>query len=206
MTRIKICGITTPEDARAACRAGADAIGLVFAESLRRVPIERAREVIAATPALVNIVGVFLNQSIEQVTEIAAAVGLDTVQLHGDEPAEMCAQLRPRVIKRFNVEPGDTLERLAARMRPYRVSGYLLDPGTGSGRTFDWSVAQGIGLPLIVSGGLNAGNVGAAIRALRPYAVDVSSGIESSPGRKDAEQIREFVHRVRKADATNAAG
>jgi len=201
MTRIKICGITTREDARAACDAGADAIGLVFADSPRRVTIEQARQIAATVAPFVSIVGVFMDQPIATIREVLAAVPLDWVQLHGDEPSVIRRDLGRRVIKRFNVLPGDTPPRLRERMAGWPADAYLLDPGTGSGRTFDWSVARGLDVPLIVSGGLHAGNVAQAVRALRPAGVDVSSGVECSPGRKDRDKMRGFVRAVRQADA-----
>ena len=185
MTRIKICGLTGREDARLTVEAGADALGLVFADSPRRVTAAMAELIVSELPPLVSAVGVFVDDRTEAIAEIAQSVGLAAVQLHGDESPEDCARLSLRVIKRFTILENETPEMLRARMERYRVSAYLLDPGAGSGRKFDWSLACGLSGPLIVSGGLTPENVGEAIRMLRPYAVDVSSGVESEPGRKD---------------------
>ena len=201
MTRIKICGITTPEDALAAAEAGAHAIGLVFAESPRRVDSLQARHIIDALPPFVSTVGVFMNAPLEEVQQTAAALDLDTIQLHGQEPPAYCSELAPRrIIKRFNVHENDTPRALAQRMEPYRVAAYLLDPGAGSGRTFDWSLTGELPQPLIVSGGLNPDNVGEAVRLTRPFAVDVASGVETAPGRKSPLLMRAFVQVVKEAD------
>ena len=200
MTRIKICGLTDRDDALLAVEAGADALGLVFADSPRRVTPETAELIVADLP-LVSVVGVFVNERTEAIKSIAQRVGLNTVQLHGEEPPRDCERLALKVIKRFNILENDTADTLRERMERYRVAAYLLDPGAGSGRKFDWSLARDLPGPLIVSGGLTPENVGEAIRTLRPYAVDVSSGVEQKPGHKDAEKMKAFVQAVRDADA-----
>jgi phosphoribosylanthranilate isomerase len=201
MTRIKICGLTSREDALRCVEAGADALGFVFAKSSRRVTPADAARIVRELPPLVSTVGVFLNERPEQITTIAQSVGLDAVQLHGDESSEDCLRLPLKVIKRFNILENDTPDLLRARIERYRVSANLLDPGAGSGKTFHWELARGLPGPLIVSGGLTPENVGQAIRTLRPYAVDVASGVESEPGRKDPERLSAFIQAVRKADA-----
>lgn len=201
MTRIKICGITTPDDARAAAAAGADALGFVLADSPRRVSPAQVAACCAELPPFVLRVGVFMDAAREEIIAALLEAPLDVVQLHGSERPKECRGLARRVIKRFDIRAGDTAAAIAARMAAYRVDGYLLDPGAGSGRVFDWRVAVGIGRPVIVSGGLTPENVGEVVRLLRPHAVDVSSGVESGPGRKDAGRIRAFVEAVRKADA-----
>jgi phosphoribosylanthranilate isomerase len=202
MTRVKICGLTNSDDALLAVAAGADVLGLVFADSPRQVSLAAAERIVAGLPPLVSTVGVFVNSEPEEVATIAARLRLDAVQLHGDESPEDCRRLPCRVIKRFNILETDTPEHLRLRMQRYRVAAYLLDPGTGSGQTFNWQIARGLPGPLIVSGGLNPENVGEAIRVLRPFAVDVSSGVELEPGRKDPEKVRAFVQAVRDADAS----
>jgi len=202
MTRVKICGLTSLDDALLAVEAGADALGLVFADSPRQVSLAAAEQIVAGLPPLVSKVGVFVNSAWEEVATIAARVPLDAVQLHGDESPEDCRRLPYKVIKRFNILETDASEDLRIRMQRYRVAAYLLDPGTGSGRTFDWRIARGLPGPLIVSGGLNPENVGEAIRLLRPFAVDVSSGVEVEPGRKDPEKVKAFIEAVREADAS----
>ncbi|MBU0617527.1 MAG: phosphoribosylanthranilate isomerase, partial [Planctomycetes bacterium] len=181
--------------------AGVDALGFVFADSPRRVTPPAATHIVSGLPPLVSAVGVFVDDRAEAIAAIAQSVGLAAVQLHGDESPEDCARLSLKVIKRFNILENETPEMLRARMERYRVSAYLLDPGAGSGRTFDWSLARGLPGPLIVSGGLTPANVGEAIRMLSPYAVDVSSGVECEPGRKDAEKVKAFIRAVRMADA-----
>lgn len=202
MTRIKICGITNPVDAQAATDAGADAIGLVFATSPRQVTIEQAIKIAAALPPLVNIIGVFVDPSEDDLDEALFQLRLSAVQLHGRETPEFCSQMElVPVIKRIHVCEGDTAATLAERARGYSVSAVLIDPGAGSGKPFPWSIARGLPGRTIVSGGLTPENVGDAIRASRPYAVDVSTGVESAPGVKDEARMRAFVQAVRAADA-----
>ncbi len=208
MTRVKICGIRTLKDAHAAVAAGADAVGFVlWPKSRRYVDPEEAARIARNLPPFVVRVGVFVNEPPETVEEVAQHVGLDAIQLHGDEPPEVCARLRRRVIKAIRVRNAHSLQLAAS----YPVSALLLDtylPDTygGTGRTFDWSLAEAIqhlDRPLILSGGLTPENVAEAIRRVRPYGVDVSSGVETD-GRKDPEKIRAFVAAVRRADAEEA--
>lgn len=201
MTRVKICGIRTASAALAAAEAGADAVGFVFyPPSPRFVPPARAAELARRLPPFVLRVGVFVNAPVQVVEEVAEQVGLDVVQLHGDEPPEVCARLRRRVIKAVRVDGPDAV----ARAREYPVAAVLLDahvPGLygGTGRRFDWSLVRGLDKPVILSGGLTPDNVGEAIRQARPYAVDASSGVETA-GEKDPEKIAAFVRAVRAAD------
>ena len=201
MTRIKICGITSTEDADACVRAGVDALGFVFAESPRRIEPDEARRIVADLPPMVTTVGVFVDAEPDRVQDVQSQARVDVVQLHGRETPGYCEQLEGRVIKRFDLRAEDTGEGLRARLETYRVSAYLLDPGAGDGKTFSWELARGIDLPLIIAGGLTAENVAQAVRLLRPYAVDVCSGVEREPGRKDPDKIRVFVDAVRSADA-----
>jgi indole-3-glycerol phosphate synthase/phosphoribosylanthranilate isomerase len=205
-TTIKVCGITSVEDGRAAVAAGADAIGLVFWEgSPRRVEVERAREIAAALPPFVTRVGVFVDAPAERLREVSDTVGLDLVQLHGDEDEAAVRAAPRRVIKAVRVGPGFD-GREAVRFAESGAS-VLLDtrsdaaPG-GTGRTFDWASAAALRdrvAYLVLAGGLTPRNVAEAIRAVRPDAVDVSSGVESAPGRKDPERMRAFVEAVRGA-------
>jgi len=210
---VKICGIRRPEWAAAATEAGADFIGLVFADSPRRVTLEQAAAVVRALPRRVEPVGVFVDEPAEAVREIAERAGLRVVQLHGDEPPEISADLEGlKVIKVFRV--GGDADAAAARAwreaaerlgaPPYA---YLVDarveggPRGGTGRPADWTIAARLALegfrPLILSGGLSADNVAEAIRRVRPWGVDASSGLETAPGRKDPDRIRAFVEAVR---------
>ncbi len=202
VVRSKICGITRIEDALAAAEAGADAIGLVFyPQSPRAVTIERARAIIAALPPFVTTVGLFVDASRCELGEILDAVPLDLLQFHGDESAADCEGHNRPYIKALRVKAGDDI---AAQIDSYaNASGILLDtfvagvPG-GTGQAFDWSlVPRGLKRPIILAGGLTAENVRDAIEQVRPYAVDVSGGVEASKGIKDSEKIRAFMRAVK---------
>jgi phosphoribosylanthranilate isomerase len=207
--RVKVCGITSLEDGLMAVEAGADAIGLVFwPRSPRAVDAVAARRISAALPPFVTRVGVFVDAAPDVLARTAEAVPLDLLQLHGDEAPEQCAALPRRVLKAVRVGPGFRSED--ALRYEGRVAGLLLDarsdaaPG-GTGETFDWSLARGVregASFLVLAGGLKAENVGAAILEVRPDAVDVSSGVESSPGRKDHDRLRAFVAAVRAAETS----
>lgn len=204
--RSKICGITRVEDALAAAEAGADAIGLVFyARSPRAVDVRQAREIIQALPPFVTTVGLFVNASRCELNEILEAVPLDLLQFHGDEAPVDCEGYHRPWIKALRVRPGDDLQ--AACQRYDKASGILLDtyvagvPG-GTGEAFDWSlVPERLPKPIILAGGLSPDNVGQAIARVRPYAVDVSGGVEQAKGIKDPARIEAFVHAVRQAQA-----
>lgn len=202
--RSKICGITRVEDALAAAEAGADAIGLVFyAKSPRAVDVHQARAIIAALPPFVTTVGLFVNASRCELNEILDAVPLDLLQFHGDETPEQCEGFNRPWIKALRVRPGDDLE--ASCRRYHNASGVLLDtyvagvPG-GTGESFDWSLVPAkLSKPVILAGGLTADNVASAIAQVRPYAVDVSGGVEQAKGIKDPARIEAFLRAVREA-------
>jgi len=213
--RVKICGITNADDARTAARAGADAIGLVFAESPRRVTVPQARAIVAALPPFVTPVGLFVDAQVDFVRQVAGDVGVSVVQLHGDEPGEMIDQLAPlRVLKGIRVRDRsfvDDVRRLSA-WRGRGLCGLLLDAFSpdargGTGKRFDWDLLAGAHEagalvdtpPLVLAGGLTPDNVAAAVRRLRPWALDVSSGVESQPGRKDPDKIERFITQARNA-------
>ena len=204
--RVKICGITRVEDALAAVRLGASAIGLVFwKQSARYVAPVTAQEIIRALPPFVTTVGVYVDPDPEWVKETFFVAGLNLLQFHGDESPEFCQRFSLPYIKAVRVRPGLDLLQYAARYVEAR--GLLLDtyvdgaPG-GTGYVFDWSlIPQNIPLPLILSGGLHAGNVTMAINQARPWAVDVSSGVEASKGIKDAEKIAAFMRGVRTSES-----
>ncbi|GLX90511.1 N-(5'-phosphoribosyl)anthranilate isomerase [Pseudomonas weihenstephanensis] len=202
VVRSKICGITRIDDALAAVAAGADAIGFVFyAKSPRAVSVTQAQAIIAALPPFVTTVGLFVNASACELNETLDAVPLDLLQFHGDETPEQCEGFHRPYIKALRVKAGDDI---AQACRVYQsASGILLDayvegvPG-GTGEVFDWSlIPQGLSKPIILAGGLMPGNVAQAIAQVRPYAVDVSGGVEISKGIKDHDRIRAFMQVVR---------
>jgi phosphoribosylanthranilate isomerase len=203
--RIKICGITNPDDARAAVEAGADALGFVFCAGSPRVVAPRVvAEITRGLPGHVLRVGVFVNSAPTTILQTVSACRLDAVQLHGDESPEFCDALAPfPVWKAFRVRSHDVLQQLAA----YRdmTAAWLLDsyvegqPG-GTGATFNWDLAleaRQLAHPIVLAGGLTPENVAEAVRRARPAAVDASSGVESTPGRKDADKVRRFIAAVR---------
>lgn len=203
-TRIKICGITREQDLQAAVAAGADAIGFVFyPPSPRNLDIARAAELVRQVPPFVTRVGLFVNPDPQVLADTLAAVPLDIVQYQGDETPEFCEGFGRPYVKVARMRPGiDLLE--FARSYP-SARGLLLDAFVegygGAGQMFDWSmVPKGLPLPMVVAGGLTAANVGSAIRQLRPWGVDVSSGVEAAKGIKDAEKIHAFVAAVKDAD------
>lgn len=202
VVRSKICGITRVEDALAAAEAGADAIGLVFyAKSPRAVSVQQAREIIAALPPFVTSVGLFVDASRCELGEILDAVPLDLLQFHGDETPDECDHYGRPYIKALRVKPGDDIAAHVARYANAR--GVLLDtfvPGIpgGTGEAFDWSLVPAqLSKPFILAGGLTAANVAQAIGQLRPFAVDISGGVESAKGIKDAAKIHAFMEAVR---------
>ncbi|MGB4593340.1 MAG: phosphoribosylanthranilate isomerase [Coriobacteriia bacterium] len=205
-TRIKICGITTPGDAAAAVAAGADCLGVLLAPSKRQISIDEAARVLADVPPLVARVGVFVNADAAFVAEAVERIGLTAVQFHGDETPEQCAAVAVPVIKAFRVGTDfalQTFEPFRATVASLLLDTYTPDSHGGTGRVFDWSAQAGVipgGASLILAGGLTPQNVAQAICALHPFAVDVSSGVESAPGVKDHTAINAFVAAVRAAD------
>lgn len=201
--RIKICGLTRQEDLQAAIDAGADAIGLVFyPPSPRHVDLQRAAELARAVPPFVTTVGLFVNADPARVRETLAAVPIHLLQFHGDEDESYCRQFGRPYLKAARVRPGLDLVQYAAAYPSAQaiLLDAFVDGYGGGGEAFDWSlVPPSLGKPLVLSGGLDAGNVAEAIRRVRPAAVDVSSGVEASKGIKNAEKIRAFVAAVRAA-------
>ncbi len=196
-TRLKICGITNATDAIMVSNLGADAIGFVFAESKRKITPERAREIIRTLPPFITTVGIFMDAELTDVNNITEYSSLDVVQLHGDENPEYCAKMNRKVIKGILVTENDTKESLIKKMNAYSASAFILDPGRGSGKIFNWDIARGIEKPLIIAGGLTPENVGQVIRDLNPYGVDVSSGVEKNYGEKDEKKVKKFIEEVR---------
>ena len=199
MVFIKVCGITNPGDAREAADAGADAIGMIFAESPREVNVEEARRISFALPDGVLKVGVFVDAEPEEVLEIAREVGLDLAQLHGDETPETVAAIRGAglpVMKALRVRNAEAL----AEIQSYGADLIMLDAWSarvrgGTGETFDWGLAKSVKGRgnIVVSGGLTPENVREAIEFFEPYGVDASSSLEEKPGKKSGERVRRFV-------------
>lgn len=198
MVKVKICGITSMTDARTAVELGADALGFVFAPSPRQISPNRARDIIRRLPPFVTPVGVFVDEAIGRVLDVATYTGLKAVQLHGSETPGYVRDVMGQfwAIKAIRVRTRRDLTRLGK----YEAHAFLLDSYVrgrlgGTGKTFPWGLAREarqLGT-IILAGGLSPENVSAAIRAVRPYGVDVSSGVESSPGKKDRRMVREFI-------------
>jgi len=208
-TRVKICGITRVEDALAAAEAGVDAVGLVFyPASPRYVTVSRARAVCAALPPFVSVVGLFVNAAREEVQAVIDEVPVDLLQFHGGESADSCSGFGRPYIKAIGMQAG--LDPLAVMAAHPHASGFLLDawqPDThgGGGAVFDWGqVPVRCDRPLILAGGLAPENVAAAIERLKPFAVDVSSGVEQDKGIKSADRIQAFMRGVEHGDASRA--
>ena len=205
--RVKVCGITRIDDALNAAQLGADAIGFVFwTKSARFISPQEARKIIMALPPFLSTVGVYVDPDPEWVEETCSVAGLNLLQFHGDESAEFCGQFSLPYIKAVRLRTGVDLLQYAARYSSARA--LLLDtfvegkPG-GTGTTFDWSlIPQNLQLPLILSGGLHADNVGLAIRETSPWAVDVSSGVEVGKGIKDRDKIAAFMTGVRNGESS----
>lgn len=205
-TRIKFCGMTRREDALAAATIGADAIGLIFApRSVRRLAIEAAREIAIDLPPFLARVGLFMDQPANDVAAALAAVPLELLQFHGAEDDAYCAQFGRPFLKAL---PMASLADVAEEMARFpSAAGFVLDAHArgesgGSGRVFDWSRTPSASVrPLVLAGGLVPANVHEAVNEVRPYAVDVASGVEASPGVKDHAKMRAFVAEVRRADA-----
>ncbi len=196
--KVKVCGITTLEDAQTALRFGADALGFIFFKRSARFISPRAvKAILAKLPPFVTTVGVFVDSPVKEINDTIRQSGIDTVQLHGSETPKECSAVKgARVIKAFRVSGAKDINGIGK----YDVAANLLDTfveGThgGTGKTFDWNIAvkAGNGTPLILSGGLTPDNVKEAIKTVKPYAVDVSSGVESAPGVKSAEKLKRFL-------------
>ncbi|MCK5233091.1 MAG: phosphoribosylanthranilate isomerase [Desulfobulbaceae bacterium] len=205
-TRIKVCGMTDKSEVADTVAAGVDALGFIFVkESPRKVEPDKVRAIVGDLPPFVDAVGVFVDEKAEVVDEIVQYCGLTMVQLHGAESPEYCEKISTRAVKAFRVGPESTKSDLT----PYegKIAAFLLDTYSkkaagGTGKTFDWRLVEAINPPgfVILAGGLTPDNVGEAIKQVRPLAVDVNSGVETMPGKKDINEIRRFVEEVRKAD------
>ncbi|MEN8188986.1 MAG: phosphoribosylanthranilate isomerase [Thermodesulfobacteriota bacterium] len=213
-TRVKLCGITSTRDALEGVRVGVDALGFIFVEkSPRCISPDKAREIISLLPPFVDCVGVFVDRNLKEVEEIVEYCGLSYAQLHGSEEPKFCERLARfsapcQVVKAFRVGPHSTADDFT----PYNdvAKGFLLDTYSsgiagGTGKTFDWQLVKKLGLqrPLILAGGLDESNVAEAIETLHPFGVDINSGVESGPGKKDHGKLNRLMEKVRSADGCN---
>jgi len=205
MTRVKICGITNPFDARLAVHAGATAIGLIFARSPRRVTVAAAEEVVEVVPPFVDTVAVFMDAPVQEVRDVCSSLRVHTVQLHGFEGPDYVRELK----REFVVVKACSLESTAevGSLGNYGADAYLVDSrgpagGGGTGRTCDWDIARAAAAqyPVILAGGLSPANVRGAVTRVRPYAVDAATSLEESPGKKDPQKMKRFVEEVLRAD------
>ncbi len=207
MIKVKICGITDHDDAAMAVRLGADALGFIFAPSPRQITPARARDIICGVSPFVKTVGVFVDEDLAVIRQIRRFCGLDMIQLHGNETPEFCRELMPLTIKAFRLRDESSLGML----KPYSgcVRALLLDTYQegkmgGTGKTFDWSLAlsaKGLEIPLVLSGGLNPSNIRNAVSKVRPYAVDVNSGIEERPGKKSPFLMKKLMETIKRTEA-----
>ena len=195
--KIKVCGMTSLKDALVAVEGGADAVGFIFyKKSPRSVTMKTVREIVLELPPFVDTVGVFVDETAEQINKIADYCNLDIIQLHGDESPTYCKKIRRKVIKAFRIKDMQSVKKISN----FQVSGFLLDTFSeklhgGTGKVFDWNLAlpaKKFG-PVIMAGGLTPNNVQQAVRQIRPYGVDVCSGVESEPGIKDHKKVRAFL-------------
>ncbi len=203
MTQIKICGNTNAEDAKLAASLGADYLGLIFAESKRKITVPKAQEIMQAVPGFENFVGVFMNQPKDEVELIIAQTGLKTLQFHGEETSLYCRYFLDKgfkVIKTFHIKDAMSLKRIDE----YDATAFLFDTysgeGGGSGQVFDWSLIQDrpfVHEQLFLAGGLNPENVRSAIEKVKPFAVDIASGVEKEPGKKDPAKLKQFIQLVK---------
>ena len=203
MLKVKICGITNLEDALTAVGLGADALGFIFAPSPRQIAPQKAHKIIRAVPPFVKTVGVFVNETPATIREVMQHCGLDLIQLHGDESPAFCDELMPYAIKALRIKDESSLQigqTYYGKIRALLLDTYSKEKAGGTGKTFDWELAIKIkkqGTPIIISGGLAPANIVAAIHTIRPYAVDVNSGVEERPGKKSPTLIRDLMEKVR---------
>ena len=199
--KVKVCGMTSLKDALVAVELGADAVGFIFyKKSPRSVTMKTVREIVLELPPFVDTVGVFVDETAEQINKIADYCNLDIIQLHGDESPTFCKKIRRKVIKAFRIKDMQSVKKLSS----FQVSGFLLDTFSdnlhgGTGKVFDWNLAlpaKKFG-PVIMAGGLTPNNVQQAVRQIRPYGVDVCSGVESEHGIKDHKKVRAFLNNAK---------
>jgi phosphoribosylanthranilate isomerase len=197
--KVKICGITNLEDASIAVEFGANALGFIFAPSPRQITPQKARAIIHAIPPFVKTVGVFVNEAPATIREVMQHCGLDLIQLHGDESPALCEELMPGTIKALRIKDESSLQAGRAyqgKVRALLLDTYSKEKAGGTGKTFNWNLAikiKEMGIPIILSGGLGPSNIDLAIHTVRPYGVDVNSGVEKCPGKKSHILIKALM-------------
>jgi phosphoribosylanthranilate isomerase len=201
---VKICGITDYEDASIAVELGAGALGFIFADSPRQITPQKARDIIRAMPPFVKTVGVFVDEGPAAIKEIIHYCGLDLVQLHGDESPDLCCELMPYTIKALRIKDESSLRTSRiyhGKVRALLLDTYSKDKAGGTGKTFNWQLAikiKKLGTPIILAGGLGPANIDGAVSTVRPYAVDVNSGVEERPGKKSHTLMKDLMEKVRR--------
>ncbi len=201
---VKICGITNYQDASMAVELGAGALGFIFAFSPRQITPQKARDIIRTIPPFVKTVGVFVDEGPAEIKEVIHYCGLDLVQLHGDESPDLCCELMPYTIKALRIKDEASLRKsqtYRGKVRALLLDSYSKDKAGGTGKTFDWQLAikiKKLGMPVILAGGLGPSNIDGAIRTVRPYAVDVNSGVEARPGKKSHMRMEDLMKKVRR--------
>ena len=207
MLKVKICGITNHQDALMATELGADSLGFIFAPGPRRIDPETARRIISSLPPFVQTVGVFVDEDTAIMQQIVRFCGLNLVQLHGDESPEVCRTFMPHTIKAFRLKDESSLGSIMpyhGKVRAVLFDTFSEDKRGGTGKTFDWDLAvkgKQPGTPVILSGGLGPANIERAVSVVKPYAVDVNSGIEASPGKKSPDVMKKLMKTIRRIDA-----
>ena len=200
--KVKICGITNYEDATIAVDLGAAALGFIFAASPRQITPQKARDIIHAIPPFVKTVGVFVNEGPAKIKEMVHYCGLDLVQLHGDESPDLCHELMPSTIKALRIKDASSIQSSLAyqgKVKALLLDTYAKDKAGGTGSTFDWRLAikiKELGIPIILAGGLGPSNIDDAIRTVKPYAVDVNSGVEECPGKKSPTLMKDLMKKI----------
>jgi phosphoribosylanthranilate isomerase len=201
ITRIKFCGIMNLKDAFYASLLGVDAIGFIFTKSKRMITQGKAKKIIKQLPPLISKVGVFMNDSFDKIIDITNYTGIDIIQLHGVESPDFCKKVEKmtgkKIIKSLKISKEINDRELFDNIQKYKRYHILFDSGAGGGKVFDWSILKNIDIPFTVAGGLSPLNVNNLIKLLNPYAVDVSSGIEKTIGKKDFKKMKQFVKEVR---------
>lgn len=202
MVKVKICGITNLQDASLAVSLGADALGFIFAPSPRRISPQKARDIVRHIPPFVKTVGVFVNEDPALIRKTIVQCGIDLIQLHGDESPEQCGEWMPRTVKAVKMKDASVLTSVKpylGKVRALLLDTYSTEKAGGTGRNFDWNLAveaKRAGIPVILAGGLGPSNIGEAVSTVRPYGVDVNSGVEESPGRKNHALMKELFEKI----------